>query len=123
MFRVDGRVRLEPLVGLLGRNHTLRIVLDDLTIHLNRSNQLRRGQGLGEAAGDCGTEVSEAVMASLVVLLLTAIAFGALFGAFLKISFAIRREDRARNSLRFDAPDISAKAARALVGVSSSRWD
>jgi hypothetical protein len=62
-------------------------------------------------------------MASLVVLVLITIAFGVCFGVFLKVSFAIRREDRARNSLRFDAPNLSAKAARALVGVSSSRWD
>lgn len=70
------------------------------------------GAGAGEVAGDRGTEASEAVMASLVVLLLTAIAFGAPFGVFLKISFAIRREDRARNSLRFDAPNSSTRAAR-----------
>lgn len=62
-------------------------------------------------------------MASLVVLVLITIAFGVCFGVFLKVSFAIRQEDRSRNSLRFDAPTPSAKAARALVGVSSSRWD
>jgi hypothetical protein len=64
----------------------------------------------------------EAIMASLVVLMLVAIVVGALVGAFLKLSFAIRREDR-RMSLRFDAPDRSAQSARALVGISSSRWD
>lgn len=63
-------------------------------------------------------------MASLVVLVLIAIAFGVCSGVFLMISFAIRREDRSqRYSLRFDAPDSSTKAARALVGISSSRWD
>jgi hypothetical protein len=62
-------------------------------------------------------------MASLVVLVLITIAFGVCFGVFLKVSFAIRQEDRSRNSLRFDAPSRSARAARALVGVSSSRWD
>jgi hypothetical protein len=62
-------------------------------------------------------------MASLVVLVLITIAFGVCFGVFLKVSFAIRQEDRSRNSLRFDAPSASTKAARALVGVSSSRWD
>lgn len=62
-------------------------------------------------------------MASLVVLVLITIAFGVCFGAFLTVSFAIRREDRSRHSLRFDAPDSTTKAARALVGISSSRWD
>ena len=62
-------------------------------------------------------------MASLVVIVLIAIAFGVCFGVFLKVSFAIRREDRSRHSLRFDAPDSSSRAARALVGISSSRWD
>ena len=62
-------------------------------------------------------------MASLVVLGLITIAFGVCVGVFLKVSFAIRQEDRSRNSLRYDAPNSSVKAARALVGVSSSRWD
>jgi hypothetical protein len=60
-------------------------------------------------------------MASLVVLVLIAIAFGACFGAFLMVSFAIRREDRP-NSLQFDAPDSSTRAARALMGINGSRW-
>ncbi len=62
-------------------------------------------------------------MASLVVLVLVAIVMGACVGAFLKLSFAIRREDRSRGSLRFDAPNQSAQAARSLVGITSSRWD
>jgi hypothetical protein len=62
-------------------------------------------------------------MAALAVILLVTIAFGACIGAFLKISFAIRREDRSKNSLRFDAPDSSTRAVRTLVGISSSRWD
>lgn len=63
-------------------------------------------------------------MASLVVLVLITIAFGVCFGVFLMVSFAIRREDRSlKHSLRFDAPDSTARAARALVGISSSRWD
>jgi tetrahydromethanopterin S-methyltransferase subunit E len=66
---------------------------------------------------------SEAIMASLVVLILAAIVMGACVGAFLKLSFAIRREDRLRGSLWFDAPNHSAQAARAMVGVTSSRRD
>jgi hypothetical protein len=62
-------------------------------------------------------------MASVVVLVLTAIAFGALFGGFLMVSLAIRRDDHSLGSLRFDAPNHSARAARTLVGISSSRWD
>jgi hypothetical protein len=65
----------------------------------------------------------EAIVAGLVVLGVVTIVVGICVGAFLKLSFAIRREDRARGSLRFDAPDHSAQAARTLVGVSSSRWD
>jgi len=61
-------------------------------------------------------------MAGLVVVLgLTAIAFGACIGAFFVLSLAIRREDRMRGSLRFDAPDRSTRAARTLVGISGSR--
>lgn len=62
-------------------------------------------------------------MASLVVIGVVMIVVGICIGAFLKLSFTIRREDRSRGSLRFDAPDHSARAARTLVGVSSSRWD
>ncbi len=62
-------------------------------------------------------------MAALITLAVVMILFGASLGVFLAISSAIRREDRARNSLRFDAPSGSARAARALVGISSSRWD
>ena len=62
-------------------------------------------------------------MAALVTLALVMILIGSTIGAFLKLSFAIRREDRLRGSLRFDAPDQSTQAARALVGISGSRWD
>ena len=62
-------------------------------------------------------------MAALVVILLVTIAFGAGIGVFLKISFAIRRDNHALGSRRFDAPDSSTRAARTLVGVSSSGWD
>jgi MFS superfamily sulfate permease-like transporter len=62
-------------------------------------------------------------MAALITLVVITILFGVSLGIFLAISFAIRREDRTRNSLRFDAANSSARAARALVGISSSRWD
>jgi pimeloyl-ACP methyl ester carboxylesterase len=62
-------------------------------------------------------------MASFVVVLgLIAITFGMFIGAFLTISFAIRREDR-RRSLAFDAPSTSTKVARTLVVVNGSRWE
>lgn len=62
-------------------------------------------------------------MASVVILVLIAIAFGVFFGGFLMVSFAIRRDDKSRGSLRFDAPSHSARTARTLVGLSSSRWE
>ena len=62
-------------------------------------------------------------MASLVVLGVVTIIVGTCIGAFLKLSFAIRREDRRRGSLRSDASTSSARSARTLVSLSSSRWD
>jgi hypothetical protein len=62
-------------------------------------------------------------MASLVVLGVVTSVVGICIGAFLTLSFAIRRADRSRGSLRSDAPDHGARAARTLVGVSSSHWD
>jgi hypothetical protein len=61
-------------------------------------------------------------MAGFVILGIVTIT-GTCIGAFLKLSFAIRREDRTRGSLRHDAPNYSAQTARDLVGISSSRWD
>jgi hypothetical protein len=62
-------------------------------------------------------------MAPLIPVALAAILAGGSLGVFLKLSFAIRREDRTRGSLRLDAPNRSAQSARALVGISRSRWD
>lgn len=62
-------------------------------------------------------------MASLVVLGLVTIVAGACIGAFLRLSFAIRRDDRVRWALRFDPPSPSTRTARGLVGISGSRWD
>jgi hypothetical protein len=63
------------------------------------------------------------MMAGFVVLGIVTIIMGACIGAFIKLSLAIRREDRTRGSLRFDAPTFSAQTARDLVGISSSRWE
>jgi hypothetical protein len=63
------------------------------------------------------------VMAGLVVLGVVTIIVGACIGAFLKLSAAIRREDRVRGSLRLDASTSSARSARTMVSLSSSRWD
>jgi hypothetical protein len=62
-------------------------------------------------------------MASVVVLVLIAIAFGVFIGGFLVVSRAIARDDHSLGSLRFDAPNNRAQTARSLVGLSSSRWD
>jgi hypothetical protein len=62
-------------------------------------------------------------MAVLITIALVTVLVGTVLGAFLKLSFAIRREDRSRGSLRSDASDSSAKAARSLVGLHGSRWD
>jgi hypothetical protein len=62
-------------------------------------------------------------MASLVVLGIATVIIGTCIGAFLKLSFAIRREDGTRGSLRFDPPNRSAQTARSFVGINSSRWD
>jgi hypothetical protein len=59
----------------------------------------------------------------VLVLVLIAIAFGAFIGGFIMVSFAIRRDEQALGSLRFDAPNYRSRTARTLVGLSSSRWD
>src|ERR1700728_2853969 len=76
------------------------------------------GRAEGKPQVTAALRCSEAIMAGLVVLGLITIIVGGCMGAFLKLSLAIRREDRLRGSLRFDAQDHSAKAARTLVGMS-----
>ncbi len=61
-------------------------------------------------------------MAALITIGIVVAVAGVVFGAYLRICFAIRKEDRAR-SLPFDPPSSSAQTARALVGIDSSRWD
>jgi hypothetical protein len=81
------------------------------------------GRAEGKLRVTAARKYSEAIMAGLVVLGLVTIIIGACIGAFLMLSFAIRREDRLRGALRFDPPNHSARTARTLVGVNSSRWD
>lgn len=61
-------------------------------------------------------------MAALVTVGIVMTIAGVLLGAYLKICGAIRREDRMKGSLRFDAPSQSARSARSLVGISNSKW-
>ena len=58
----------------------------------------------------------------IVVLVAITVAAGLCIGIFIRLSRAIRWEDRRRDSLRFDAPSASTKAARTLIGVSRSGW-
>lgn len=62
-------------------------------------------------------------MAALITITVVGAVAGLVCGAFLKICFAIRRDDRTKWSLRRDAPSQAAQSARDLVGISSSRWD
>jgi hypothetical protein len=62
-------------------------------------------------------------MAALVTISVIVAVAGIVFGAYLKICFAIRREDRTKWSLRLEAPNQSARSARNFVGISSSKWD
>jgi hypothetical protein len=65
----------------------------------------------------------EAVMAALITIAIVVAVAGIALGAYLKICFAIRRDDRTKWGLRRDAPDKSTQSARALVGINNSRWD
>jgi hypothetical protein len=88
-------------------------------------NQLTaRGSGIdGEPRASAARKHSEAIMASLIIITVVLTVAGILFGAYLKICFAIRQEDRIRGSLRSRATSLSAQSARTLVGMSGSRWD
>jgi len=61
-------------------------------------------------------------MAALMTIAIVGAVAAVVFGAYVKICFAIRREDRTKWSLRRDAPSQAAQSARDLVGISSSRW-
>jgi hypothetical protein len=62
-------------------------------------------------------------MATLIVIAIVLAGAGLVLGAYVKICSAIRREDRIKGSLRFDAPSRATRNARDLTGISSSRWD
>lgn len=61
-------------------------------------------------------------MASLVTIAIAlSVAYGVLFGAFLVISFAIRRED-STGSLTGQAPNRTCRSARHMTGWHRGRW-
>lgn len=62
-------------------------------------------------------------MATLITIAIPVVAVAIVFGAYVKICWAIRREDRRKWSLRSAPSSVSAQVARDLVGISSSRWD
>jgi hypothetical protein len=59
-------------------------------------------------------------VASLVFIAFVTAVAGILFGAFLKICFAISREDRRKGALRSAARNSSARSARFVVGINGS---
>jgi hypothetical protein len=61
-------------------------------------------------------------MAALITIAIVVTVAGIVFGAYIKICFAMRRDDRTRWSLRRDAPNRSAQSARTLVGMNRSGW-
>ena len=90
---------------------------------MDRSAQLKYRTGPRGVAGDRGMEVLEAVMAALITIAIVGAVAGIVGGAYLKVCFAIRRDDRKKWALRREAPNKSAQSARALVGINNSRWD
>lgn len=59
----------------------------------------------------------------IAVLAVITIASGVCIGAFMRLSYAIRWEDRRRGSLRFDAPSASTRTARTFVGFGGFGWE
>ncbi len=62
-------------------------------------------------------------MAALITITTVAVIAGTVLVAYVKICSAIRREDRRKWSLRNEPPDHSARSARNLTGISSSKWN
>lgn len=62
-------------------------------------------------------------MAALIIIAIVVAVAAVAFGAYIRVCFAIRREDRTKGSLRHEARSQSARSARNLVGMSSSKWD
>src|ERR1700722_5315361 len=63
-----------------------------------------------------GTEVREAIMASVVVIAVAVFIAGLVMGVIAVIAIAVRREDR-RYTLAGDAPDRMSRTTRRLTGV------
>lgn len=63
------------------------------------------------------------MVASLVIVAISiAVAYGVVFGAFVAISFAIRREDH-RGTLVGRAPGLASRSARHVAGYHRIKWD
>ena len=62
-------------------------------------------------------------MASHIIITIVVTVVGVMFGAYLGICFAIRREDRRKWSLRSSPPTLSTQLARSFVGINGTRWD
>ena len=63
-----------------------------------------------------GTEVLEAIMASVVVVAVAVFIAGLVMGVIAVVAIAVRREDR-RYTLAVDAPDRLSSTTRRLTGV------
>src|SRR5260370_4884830 len=63
-----------------------------------------------------GTEVREAVMASVVVVAIAVFIAGLVMGVVAVVAIAVHREER-RYTLAGDAPDLMSKTTRRLTGV------
>jgi hypothetical protein len=59
----------------------------------------------------------EAIMAALIIVVATAVAFGVLFGGFIAICGSIRRVDKYGSLTKAPTP------LRHLTGAYASRWD
>jgi hypothetical protein len=79
--------------------------------------------GLIGAAGDRGSSGLEAAVASLIIIMVVVTGTGVMFGAYLRVCFAICQEDRLKWSLRSGPTTSSEQTARALVGITGTRRD
>src|SRR5215471_15339607 len=125
MTRTDRMTRSTLAGQVFGYSHTCRI---DLTIHSTRltGSWCPTRAHRGRPAGDRRPESWEATMAGFTTVLftfaaVTTAALGILFGAFLAISFAIRREDKV-GTLTGRAPSRACRSARYLTQWHRIRW-
>ena len=96
---------------------------DDPTYLVSPVNQPTSGRDLREAADDAARKCSEANMAALITIGIVVAVAGFAFHAYVKLCFAISREDRQKWSLRREAPNRSAQHARDFIGLSGSKWN